>query len=125
MISTELAPFRASHEVLLQELKDIRSQIEATTHEIIGVDASQKFRSIELKDSLKTISKSLKELTSPGGNVGTLVAQLRGRIEMATEEFEALVAAFHKSQGDQFKTLMDSINAFIDAACRIYEQRRR
>ena len=122
MISTELAPIRASHEGLLQEMKDIRSQIEATTQEIIGVGATQTIRSLELKDSLKSISKSLKELTKPDGNVSTLVAQLRGRIEMATIEFEALVAGFHKSQGDHFKTLMDSINAFIDAACKAYAQ---
>ena len=125
MMTAELAPIR-------QELKEIRAQIEATEQQIVGVGATQTFRSIELKDSLKAISESLKELTKPDGNVGTLVAQLRGRIEMATLEFEALVAGFHKSQGDHFKTLMDSINGFIDAACKAYaqstmphEQRRR
>ncbi len=125
MISTELAPIRASHEGILQELKEIRAQIEATAQELVGVSATQTFRSIELKDDLRSISNSLQELTSSGGNVGTLVAQLRGRTERATIEFEALVAAFHQSQGDQFRTLLDSINAFIDAAARAYEQRHR
>ncbi len=125
IVSAELVPIRTSHEALLQELKEIKAQVEATASELVHVGTIQTIRSIELQEKLKIISDGPQELTSPGGNVGTVAAQLRGKIERASLEFEALVAAFHQSQGDQFRTLLDSINAFIEAAARAIEQRRR